>query len=61
VSFDYQPVLALSPNLMAPTPARVAYMVQDILRLVRARGLTVRFPAATDPDWSLSHAAFLGA
>lgn len=42
-------------------PAKVAYIVQDIRRLVCERGLTVRFPSAADPDWSLSHAAFLGA
>lgn len=55
------PTPELSPNFFATTPARVAYMVQDIARLVRERGLTVRFPSAVDPDWSLSHAAFLGA
>src|SRR5262249_4110697 len=27
----------------------------------RERGLTVRFPPPGDPDWALSHAAFLGA
>lgn len=42
-------------------PAKLAYIVQDIRRLVRERGLTVRFPPPGDPDWSLSHAAFLGA
>lgn len=55
------PTPALFPNDPATMPAKIAYMVQDIRRLVRERGLTVRFPSATDPDWSLSHAAFLGA
>ena len=55
------PTPALFPNDPATMPAKIAYMVQDIRRLVRQRGLTVRFPAAVDPDWSLSHAAFLGA
>ena len=55
------PTPALFPNDPATMPAKVAYMVQDIRRLVRERGLTVQFPAAADPDWSLSHAAFLGA
>jgi 2-hydroxychromene-2-carboxylate isomerase len=55
------PTPALFPNLLATTPAKIAYLVQDIRRLVRERGLTVRFPSAVDPDWSLSHAAFLGA
>jgi 2-hydroxychromene-2-carboxylate isomerase len=55
------PTPELFPNLFAPMPAKIAYLVQDIRRLVRERGLTVRFPSAVDPDWSLSHAAFLGA
>ena len=49
------------PNDPGTVPAKIAYMVQDIARLVRERGLTVRFPPAADPDWSLSHAALLGA
>ncbi|MBI1818087.1 MAG: DsbA family protein [Deltaproteobacteria bacterium] len=55
------PTPELFPNLFVTTPARIAYLVQDIRRLVRERGLTVQFPSAVDPDWSLSHAAFLGA
>ena len=55
------PTPALFPNDPATMPAKIAYIVQDILRLVRERGLTVRFPSPEDPDWSLSHAAFLGA
>jgi 2-hydroxychromene-2-carboxylate isomerase len=55
------PTPGLFPNDPAALPTKVAYVVQDIGRLVRERGLTVRFPSATDPDWSLSHAAFLGA
>ena len=55
------PTPALFPTDPATMPAKIAYIVQDIRRLVRERGLTVRFPAAADPDWSLSHAAFLGA
>lgn len=42
-------------------PAKIAYLIQDISRLARERGLTLRFPSPVDPDWSLSHAAFLGA
>jgi len=42
-------------------PDKIAYMVQDILRLARERRLTVRFPPPGEPDWALSHAAFLGA
>lgn len=53
--------MILFPNDPTAVPEKIAYMVQDILRLTRARGLTVQFPRAADPDWSLSHAAFLGA
>src|SRR5262245_46475106 len=49
------------PNDPGAMPDKIAYMVQDIRRLTRERGLTVVFPPPTDPDWSLSHAAFLGA
>ena len=35
--------------------------MQDFRLLWGERVLTVRFPSATAPDWSLSHAAFLGA
>lgn len=55
------PTPELFPNDPAAMPNKVAYIVQDVLRLARERGLTVRFPASNDPDWSLSHAAFLGA
>lgn len=55
------PTAELFRNDPAAVPEKVAYMVQDILRLTRERGLTVRFPPRTDPDWSLSHAASLHA
>ena len=55
------PIPDLFPNDPAAMPDKIAYMVQDISRLVRERGLTVRFPPPGDPDWSLSHAAFLHA
>jgi len=59
------PTPELAPQLFLNDPAvmrdKVAYLVQDILRLTRERGLTVRFPPPGDPDWALSHAAFLGA
>jgi 2-hydroxychromene-2-carboxylate isomerase len=45
----------------AATADKLAYLVQDVARLVRERGLRLRFPPAGDPDWSLSHAAFLHA
>ena len=53
------PTAELFPNDPAAVPEKLAYIVQDILRLTRERGLSVRFPPPTDPDWSLSHAAFL--
>ena len=55
------PTPGLFPNDPATLPDKIAYMVQDVLRLARERGVTVRFPSPADPDWSLSHAAFLGA
>jgi len=54
------PTPEVFPNDPAALPDKVAYTVQDVLRLVRERGLTVRFPPPGDPDWALSHAAFLG-
>jgi len=50
-----------APGLLPNNPDKLAYLVQDIPRLARERGLTVRFPPVADPDWSISHAAFLGA
>lgn len=55
------PTPEVFPNDPAAVPDKVAYTVQDIRRLVRERGLTARFPPPGDPDWALSHAAFLGA
>jgi 2-hydroxychromene-2-carboxylate isomerase len=49
------------PNDPAAMPDKVAYTIQDIARLTRERGLTARIPPPGDPDWALSHAAFLGA
>jgi len=59
--FAIYPTPGLFPNDPVTTPNKLAYTVQDILRLAREQGLTVRFPPAGDPDWSLAHAAFLGA
>ena len=55
------PTPELFPNDPAAMPDKGAYTVQDILRLARERGLAVRFPPPGDPDWALSHAAFLAA
>ncbi|HVN85486.1 MAG TPA: DsbA family protein [Candidatus Binatia bacterium] len=49
------------PNDPVKVPNKLAYTVQDVARLARERGLTLRLPPAGDPDWALSHAAFLGA
>lgn len=49
------------PNDPSAMPAKIAYLVQDVPRLARERGLMVRFPSAADCDWALPHAAFLGA
>ena len=55
------PTPELAPEFFAARPDKLAYLVQDIPRLARERGLTVRFPPPGDPDWALSHAAFLSA
>jgi len=55
------PTADVFPNDPAAMPDKVAYIGQDISRLTRERGLTVRFPSAADPDWSISHAAVLHA
>ncbi len=55
------PTAEVFPNDPSAMPNKLAYLVQDIARLAREQGLTVRFPPAGDPDWALSHAAFLGA
>jgi 2-hydroxychromene-2-carboxylate isomerase len=49
------------PNDPAAMPDKVAYLLQDIPRLARERGLSVQFPSAGEADWVLAHAAFLGA
>jgi 2-hydroxychromene-2-carboxylate isomerase len=49
------------PNDPASLPDKLAYVVQDVRRLARERSLALRFPPPEDPDWSLSHAALLGA
>jgi 2-hydroxychromene-2-carboxylate isomerase len=55
------PTPDLFPNDPTATPDKAAYILQDVPRLARERGLTLRFPASGDTDWALSHAAFLGA
>ncbi len=49
------------PNDPSTMPDKVAYILQDIPRLAREYGLTVRLHSSSDTDWALSHAAFLGA
>jgi 2-hydroxychromene-2-carboxylate isomerase len=46
--FPIYPTVESFPNDPAAVPEKVAYMVQDILRLTRERGSTVRFPSPTD-------------
>jgi 2-hydroxychromene-2-carboxylate isomerase len=55
------PTPEIFPNDPAAMPDKIAYIAQDIRRLARERGLTVRLPPSGDPDWALSHAAFLAA
>ena len=55
------PTPGLFPNDPSAMPDKVAYLLQDVPRLAREYGLTLRFPPTSDTDWALSHAAFLGA
>ena len=55
------PTPELFPNDPSVLPDKVAYLLQDVPRLAREYGLTVRFPSTTDTDWALPHAAFLAA
>jgi len=55
------PTPELFPNDPSAMPDKVAYLLQDIPRLAREYGLTLRFPSSGETDWALSHAAFLGA
>jgi 2-hydroxychromene-2-carboxylate isomerase len=51
------PTPELFPNDPSALPQKVAHLVQDIGRLTREMGLTVRFPASVETDWPLPHAA----
>ena len=55
------PTPEVFPNDPSATPDKLAYIVQDVVRLARERGLKVGFPPPGDPDWSIAHAAFLAA
>jgi 2-hydroxychromene-2-carboxylate isomerase len=55
------PTPDLFPNDPSAMPAKVAYLLQDVPRLARQYGLSVRFPSTNDTDWALPHAAFCGA
>jgi len=49
------------PNDPSLVPNKVAHLFQDVSRLAREQGLTLRFPSQDGVDWSLPHAAFLAA
>lgn len=51
----------LFPNDPTILSDKIRYMAQDVPRIARELGLTVRFPSQPDTDWALPHAAFLGA
>ena len=48
------------PNDPTKNEDKQRHLVQDVLRLAREAGKQVVFPPVGDPDWALSHAAFLG-
>jgi 2-hydroxychromene-2-carboxylate isomerase len=55
------PTPGVFPNDPAALPNKAAHLVQDVARLAREAGLTLRFPATDEVDWALPHAAFLAA
>lgn len=55
------PTADLFPNDPTLNHRKLAYILQDIPRLARECGLTVRFPSSSDTDWAFAHAAYLGA
>jgi len=64
VAIDRIPIFPTSdlfPNDPSANHRKIAYILQDVPRLARECGLTVRFPSVGDTDWTLSHAAYLGA
>ena len=56
----FYPTRETFPNDPTLVPAKYAYVIQDVQRLARDFGLTVRPPAALDTDWGRAHAAYLG-
>ena len=49
------------PNDPAANPQKIKYIVEDLLRLTRAYGLSTAPPVSLDTDWPNAHAAFLAA
>ena len=56
----FYPTRETFPNDPTLLPAKYRYIAQDIGRLAREYGLSVRPPPALDTDWARAHAAFLG-
>ncbi|TDJ36578.1 MAG: hypothetical protein E2O54_16805 [Gammaproteobacteria bacterium] len=55
------PQLDKFPNDPAAVPEKVKYIVQDLLRLTQAYGLSLAPPISLDTDWANVHAAFVAA
>lgn len=56
----FYPTSETFPNDPTLLPAKYRYLAQDVGRLAREYGLSVRPPPALDTDWGRAHAAFLG-
>jgi 2-hydroxychromene-2-carboxylate isomerase len=56
----FYPTPETFPNDPVRVPAKLKFVVQDMLRLARDFQLAVRPPAALDTDWRRAHAAYLG-
>lgn len=56
----FYPTRETFPNDPTLLPAKLKFVVQDMLRIARDFELSVRPPPALDTDWGRAHAAYLG-
>lgn len=52
------PIPGAFPNDPNAVREKIVHLVQDVRRLTRERGLSVRFPSAAEADWALPHGAY---
>jgi len=56
----FYPTRETFPNDPTLVPNKIAYVVQDMIRLAREYQLALKPPPAIDTDWGRAHAAYLG-